>query len=91
MAKHVYREITEVVSGLRFRFAYDGIDPTRLHIEVRHQVTSAEAIQAYVERQTTVWNELNKRWESESGTHVLYWALHASGAVLVITCYRKEA
>ena len=78
------------MSGTRFRFAYDGTNPTGLHIEVRHEVRADEAIRAYLERQTTNWNEMHKRWESESETHVLFWALHASGAVLVITCFRKE-
>lgn len=90
MPKRRYREVTELVTGIRFRFAYDAVNPMRLHIEARHDVTVEDAIRTYLERRTTVWNEVNKRWESESNTHVLYWALHASSAVLVITCFRKE-
>ena len=89
MPKRQYAVITERRTGISFRFALETAEPVVLHIEARHSVTADEAIRAFLDRQTTIWNDANKRWESESDTHVLYWALHARGEILVITCFRK--
>lgn len=58
------------------------------HTEVRHGVGPEEAIETYL-KGTTTWNPLNLRYEARTDRHTLYWAPHASGRVLVITCFRR--
>ena len=86
--KRTYRLILDTASGLIFRFAYEAGADGPLHIEARHHVTQQDAITAFREG-LTVWNDANKRFETHSPSHVLYWTWHASGSVLVITCFRN--
>ena len=61
--------------GERFRFYYE--DETEvLHITVRHGTTDEDAVAAFFDATSTEWNEANRRFESVSETHRLYWARH---------------
>jgi hypothetical protein len=76
-------------SDFRFRFYYDLERPEELHVNVRHGTSLEEVIQTYFDGEG-VWNAEHKRFETATGTHVLYWARHPiDGSVLVITCFRR--
>jgi hypothetical protein len=89
MSKRNYRELADAETGLHFRFAYEIGASNPLHIEYRHGVTTGEAVETFFDGLTT-WNATNRRFETRTETHTLYWTWHASGSVLVITCFRKE-
>ncbi len=88
MPKRLYREIADPESGIRFRFAYETGVNGPLHVEARHGVTPEAAVETFLTG-VTVWNPANKRFETRTESHTLYWAWHASAAVLVITCFRR--
>jgi hypothetical protein len=68
--------------------AYETGSSGPLHVEARHGVTPDEVVETYFGGLTT-WNPTNLRFETRTETHTLHWAWHASGAVLVITCFQK--
>jgi hypothetical protein len=77
-------------SGLRFLFAHEAGEGSPLHVVQRHGTSVAEAIATYfADGATTIWNPTNKRFETRTDTPALYWAWHASGAILVISCFRQ--
>lgn len=88
MPKRYYTEYVDDVSGTRFRFAHEAGQDGPLHITVRHGTTPEDAVRTFL-RGMTVLNPTYKRFETQTENHVLYWVWHASGAVLVITCFQK--
>lgn len=86
MPKRFYLPVTDPETGKVFLFAFEAGKSGPFHIQVRHGVAPEEAIATYI-RGTTAWNSLNKRNETQTSRHMLYWAEHASGAILVISCF----
>ena len=88
MPKRYYRKLIDAETGLSFLFAIEtGLDGP-LHITKRHGTTPAEAVETFFAG-LTAWNGVNKRFETSTATHIVYWTWHASGAVLVISCFRQ--
>ena len=88
MPRRYYQKFTDAETGLSFLFAIEVGSTGPLHIAIRHGTTPADAVAAYFAGVTT-WNGDNKRFETSTASHVVYWAWHRSGAVLVISCFRK--
>jgi hypothetical protein len=84
-----YRDVTDQVSGLIFRFLFDLNDPSQLHIALRWGVSPEEAIECFrtgIER--TLWLEQKRCFETISDSHVVVWLWmdEPHSQVLVITC-----
>lgn len=91
MPRTPFLEITDRASGLTFRFYFDRLDPSRLHIEAAHRVSIEEAIGTFFDRTaTTVRVESRRCFETITDTHLLAWLWldAAQTRVLVITCLR---
>lgn len=88
MPRRYYRKLIDAETGLSFLFAIEAGSAGPLHIAIRHGTTPADAVEAYFAGVTT-WNDVNQRFETRTASHVVYWTWHGSGAVLVISCYRK--
>ena len=90
MAKGRYQPYLDQKSGLRFDFKFELMQPSLLHIFVRHGTSPQEAIGTFFEGETA-WDEEHKRFETFTETHALYWTWRAQGAVvLVISCFRRD-
>lgn len=84
-----YIEISDLETGIIFRFYDDRSDPTRLHIEARWHTNPSDAIQAFADGiEHTIWLEGKRCFESIGATHsvVWLWMDETRSRVLVITC-----
>lgn len=74
--------------GIKFVFKYDAVAPELLHVYARHLTTPQDAVATFFSAQA-VWNEENKRFETYSTTHGLYWFwLKENADVMVVSCFR---
>ncbi len=74
----------------RVRFYYDRHEPKSLHIAVRHGTTVDDALWTLSNGETH-WNETNRRFETFTITHGLYWTRHSyDGSVIVISCFPRQ-
>ncbi|MHB8619066.1 MAG: hypothetical protein ACYDAG_05730 [Chloroflexota bacterium] len=78
-------------AGLTFRF-YFHESTDWLHIE-HYGITIADVLETWAEGDR-VWNADCRRWESRTGSHLLYWAWYRgredSGQVVVISAREGE-
>ena len=75
--------------GERFRFYFDG--PGVLHI-ASHGVMPRDAIAAFFQAHSTVWDEQHLRFETMGETHTILWARHDhDGAVIIISCWERRS
>ena len=89
-----YAEVTDLDTGIVFRFYDDRVDPSRLHIGTRWGTTPADAIEAFVTGiERTVWLEAKRCFESIGMRHTVVWLRmnEAHSRVLVITCVPHTA
>ena len=90
MTRRIYSRYQDSASKGWFLFAHHQVDQPKLHIWIRHQVTPEIAVETFSQGLTT-WNSERLRFETETETHMLFWAWHQpSGDVLVISCFRKD-
>jgi len=86
-----YVEITEMLSGMVFRFYTDRDQPHRLHISVRWGIEPETAIRTFFDASAQlVWLPQKECFETRSATYVLVWLRVAPQHVLVITCVPRE-
>jgi len=83
--------VVDQATGTPFYFGYDRTDPPRLHVEVRGQSIQA-AIETYFDATITIWNGVNRRWESQAGAIGIYWTYlnNKPGHILIISCFDVE-
>ena len=63
--------------------------PELLHIYVRHLTSIDDALDTFFNGQTS-WNEEQKRFETYTGTHGLFWFwLEPDKVVMVISCFKQ--
>ena len=76
--------------GMRFRFYLDRDHPSTLHIHARHGLDIPDALDLFFDADAH-WNERFKRFESQSGKRILYWAWkRPNEEVIIITCFETE-
>ena len=83
------RDIRHEASGLLFRFFYDRVDSSRLHIVARWGVQPEQAIATYFDAGVRiVWIDRKRCYESAGSSHTLVWLWGdaAHSVVVVITC-----
>jgi hypothetical protein len=86
-----YVEITELVSGITFRFYTDRIQSHRLHIAVRWDVEPETAISVFFDESADRrWIAEKECFETRSETFILVWLYMAPQHVLVITCVPRH-
>jgi hypothetical protein len=87
-----YVEITEMFSGMVFRFYTDLAEPHRLHVSARWGVEPEMAIRVFFDDSAErLWIPDKQCYETHSTTHVLVWLELAPRQILVITCVPREA
>ena len=71
-----------------FFFKHEDDAPELMHIYVRHLTTPEDAITTFFTGETT-WNKKNKRYETKTKTHTVYWLWidEENKKVLIITCF----
>jgi len=71
-----------------FFFKHEDDAPELLHIFVRHLTSPDDAIPTFFTGETT-WNEINKRFETRTETHTVYWLWidEKKKKVLVLSCF----
>lgn len=82
-----YKRVIE--EGITFRFKYDQVDPSLLHIYARHLTEIDDALDVFFETEAS-WNEEFRRFENYSSTHGLYWFWldESKKEVQIISCFR---
>ncbi len=92
MVKRQYVEITEMFSGVVFRFYTDRAEPHRLHVVARWGIEPETAIRVFLDDSAERrWMADKQCFETHSATHVLVWLETAPRHILVITCVPREA
>jgi len=91
VAGREYVEITELFSGLAFRFYADRAEPHRLHVQTRWGIEPETAIRVFFdEGAQQTWLPEKLCFETRSSTHVLVWLELSPGRILVITCVPRQ-
>ena len=73
-----------------FVFKYEeNMKEEMLHIWVRHTTEPKDVVKAFLEGDTT-WNQKNKRFETTSQKHTVFWFWmdEEKKKVMIITCFR---
>lgn len=79
--------------GFTFVFKYDPGDPEQLHITVRHLTTIDDALDTFFDEEgRTIWNKKNRRFQTYSETHTLYWYWidEAAKVVMIVSCISES-
>jgi hypothetical protein len=91
VAERDYIEITEMLSGMVFRFYTDRAQPHRLHIKARWGVEPETAIRAFFDDHAQmVWLPQKACFETRTSSYVLAWLRMGPRQILVITCVPRE-
>ncbi len=82
-----YKRVIE--EGIIFRFKYDQVAPSILHIYARHLTEIDDALDVFFDTKPT-WNDQFKRFENYSDTHGLFWFWlnESKKEVQIISCFR---
>jgi len=92
MGGREYVEITELSSGIVFRFYTDRAEPHRLHVQARWGVEPETAVRVfYDEGAERIWLADKQCYETLSLTHILVWLEMEPRHILVITCVPRAA
>jgi hypothetical protein len=89
--KNKFLKVSE--EGHVFVFKYDKDDPTQLHITVRHLTEIDDALDTFFDKEAeSIWNAKNKRFQTYSKTHTLFWFWlnEPKKEVMIISCIANE-
>lgn len=81
-----YKRVEE--NGIQFVFKYDDDARELLHIYARHLTSIDDALDTFFGTRAK-WNNDQKRFESYTETHGLFWFwLEENKTVMVISCFK---
>jgi hypothetical protein len=77
--------------SVTFFFKYDESAPELLHIYARHLTTIGQALWTWFNGES-IWNEKNKRFETKTKTHCIFWTWinEKDKKVMIISCFKME-